>query len=549
MRIEKNKWIVVISVICIVGIALIIQPPAFYFVDDIIMRSILSGAYSGTPDGHAVYMQYPLTGVLAWAYKICNAVPWLELFFIICIVVGMSLIALQFKRPVIGILVSFLVYMPFYQYIHYTLIAALMGATAVFLLMQGRYKVWPIILLLFAYMIRSQVGLLSLPFVACALVWKIIIRPRDEWKRAILTQLKWVFCVGTVLLLCTIINRLCYNSEEWKSYLAYNDSRTLLFDYTDFMSTDYYGQHFDSFAMTKQEHIVLTSYNLMLDSNFDEVKMQQVAEAVVTRMSQNPELGNPLTESVKNYYIQMRFKDIPYNYVWLVTYIVLIVSFIVYKKWLPFATLVVLGIGRSSIWMYLIWKGRFPERVSLSLYLLELMVLLGMSLYLTQHRRISQVKFQKLASWILVGALLITCGWQWKDTQAKMFHYTQFPPCWTVIKKYCSVHPERLYLMDVYSGKDYSDYTFVKDADNIKYMGGWMSASPLTNQIFENLEVKDAAEALYFCEEVSFLAGKERDVLWLEEYLCERFGECTLVEVGTIKWPGGPGFVEYVVQK
>ncbi len=548
MKIERNKWLIVVLIPCIVGITMFIQPPVFYLNDDVTMRSILSGAYTGTPDGHAVYMQYPLTGILALLYRICGSLPWLELFFTACVVTGMSLVALQFKQPIIGMLVSVVVYMPFYLYMHYTLIAALMGATAVFLVMRGKHKVWSLVFVAVAYMIRSQVGLLCLPFVACAWVWQIVIRPKAEWKKEVLEALKWLGCLSVVLFLSAVIHSLCYSSEEWKSYLAYNDSRTLLYDYTNFLSTDYYAGNFASFGMTEEEYMVLSSYNTMLDSGIDEVKMQQVAEAVAAGMKQNVGFGQQIKECVQKYYVQIRYNDVPYNYVWVAAYLLLAVGFVLCRKWLPLLILTALGTGRSAVWMYLLWKGRFPERVSLSLYVIELMLLLGMGLYLTTLSNRFQEKRIRIASWILIAVLVLACGYEWKATDAKVQERVEIQAGWDTLKGYCAKEEERLYLVDVFSVVEYADHAYAKDAENIMLMGGWMSAGPLAEEVFAGFGAKDAAEALYYCDEVSLIAATDRDMLWLEEYLQECFGACELVAVGDITWRGGKGFTEYVIR-
>lgn len=548
MKIEKNKWLVMVLIPCVVGIAMFIQPPVFYLNDDVTMRSILSGAYTGTPNGHAVYMRYPLTGMLAFAYRICGSLPWLELFFVACIMAGMVAVALQFRQPIIGVLVSVVVYMPFCLYMHYTLVAALMGATAVFLLMQGKCKTGALLFIAVAYMIRSQVGLLCLPFVVCALVWQIMIKSKEEWKKEALSTLKWLGCLGVVLILAAAIHYLCYSQAEWKSYLAYNDSRTLLYDYTNFLSTDFYEETYASYGMTREEYVILSSYNTMLDGSIDEVKMKQVAEAVYAGMEQDSGFWQQIKECVQKYYVQIRYNDVPYNYVWVAVCLLLALGFVLCKKWMPLLLLAVLGLGRSVVWMYLIWKGRFPERVSLSLYVVELMLLLAMGLYLIRQAEVRSKMVGRVASLVLIAVLLVACVYEWKCTDAKVQERIQVQAGWNTLKGYCGENTERLYLVDVFSVVEYADYLYEKDAENIMLMGGWMSASPLAEEVFAGLEVTDAAEALHDCDEVSLIVAMDRDTLWLEEYLQNRFGACELTAVGEITWRGGKGFTEYVVR-
>lgn len=548
MKIEK-KWLSAIILPIVLGIVIILQPPVFYLNDDVTMRSILSGAYTGVADGHAVYMQYPLTGILALLYRIAGFVPWLELFFTACIAICMILLAEQFKQPIIGGLLAIVWYVPFCLYMHYTLVAAVVAGTAVFLLTRGKRNAWPIVLILLAYMIRGQVGLLCLPFVAGAMVWQVIITEKRDWKREIASLLKYSVALIVGLLVCFLINSICYSAPEWKSYLEYNESRTLLYDYTDFLSTDFYAENYTSYNMTEEEYRILSSYDTMLDAGIDEVKMEEVAEAVSSGMKQDVEFAQMLKDSIQKYYLQIRYGDVPYNYIWIAACLLLAVAFIFSKKWLPLCVLGVLITGRSSIWMYLIWQGRFPERVSLSLYSMELMILLGMGVWFVQGVEFRHMRVKRIAVVAMIlGLVGAGCYW-WNVTTVKVQQQAEVQNEWTVLKEYCAENVDRLYLVDVFSAVEYADLQYTADADNIMLLGGWMSASPLAGERFARVDAWDAAEALFAREEVSLIADKDVDVSWLEEYLQSRFGECGLEAVAEISGGDRKSFVEYRVNR
>lgn len=546
MKIVKSKkGLCAIVLPMIVGILMWICPPVFYLNDDVTMRSVLSGTYTGAPDGHAVYMQYPLTGLLALTYRVAGAVPWLEVFFAVCIVVCMVLVACRFKQPIIGCLAVLVLYVPFCLYMHYTLVAALVAATAVFLLAMGERGTWSVVLLLIAYMIRGQVGLLSLPFVACALVWRVIIAAKEEQKQVLCSKLKLGACLAGGLLICFLINNLSYSSPEWKHYMAYNEDRTLLYDYTDFLSTDKYAYEPENYGMSKEEYQVLFHYNTMLDAGIEETKMAEVAERVAAGMQQDISLLQELKTCLYEYYVQMRYHDMPYNYFWLGGYVFLAVGFVVYKKWMPLLLLGCLGIGRSSVWMYFLWQGRFPERVSQSLYLLELLLLLGMGLWLWERNGLSKLWLQRASLAMLAVMLAGVCGYQWKMTADKVEQQTTVQEEWDALKDYCASQPDRLYLADVFSIVGYAERLYEAGSANIMMMGGWMSASPLAQERLLAVGGQDAAEALVYGEKVSLLATQETDVQWLEKYLQKRFGTCELVVIGELKCDSGRTFVEY----
>lgn len=545
--INKNKLLCTIVLIIVSGIGILFLSPVFYLNDDVTMRSILSGAYTGIPDGHAVYMQYPLTGILALLYRVTAFIPWFELFFTACITVCMVLVAEEFRYPVIGCLSAVVCFIPFSIYMHYTLVAALMAGTGVFLLMRGKRNGWSVVLLLLAYMVRSQIGLLSLPFVAISIVWRVASAAKGERKKETIIRLKYCTVLMGCIFLCFLMNSVCYNTPEWKRYLSYNDSRTLLYDYTDFLSTDYYNENYTSYGMSEEEYQILSSYNTLLDAGIDDRKLEEVAEKVSSGRNRSSSFGQELKECISQYYLQIRYGDVPYNYIWIAFYLLLTVGFIARHKWLRLSVLFALGAGRSVIWIYLLWRGRFPERVSLSLYIMELMILLGMGIYLVRDAGCISEKQKKIGGVVLVLLLVYLTGFQWKTTTAKIEQQTELQRDWKLLKEYCGEHSDRFYLADVFSVVKYADYQYSRDTENIMLMGGWMSFSPLAGGRLEGIHSQDAAEALYYQETVSLIADKATDVNWLEAYLQNRFGECELEAIAEIGGAESGCFVEYRV--
>ena len=66
----------------------------FYFDinDDLVIRDILSGRYTGTPDGHTNQLLYPLGAFLAFCYKIFPASPVYSIFLMTALSVSLWMI-------------------------------------------------------------------------------------------------------------------------------------------------------------------------------------------------------------------------------------------------------------------------------------------------------------------------------------------------------------------------------------------------------------------------------------------------------------------------
>ena len=65
----------------------------YYNNDDILMRSIAEGTFTGTPDGHLIYEMYVLGSLIAGLYKCFPQVNWYDLVAIGFHIVSVSVIA------------------------------------------------------------------------------------------------------------------------------------------------------------------------------------------------------------------------------------------------------------------------------------------------------------------------------------------------------------------------------------------------------------------------------------------------------------------------
>ncbi len=531
MKIFKSKyWCPLLLLGCMLLVSLI-EAPVFYLNDDVTMRSILSGAYTGTPDGHAVYMQYPLTGLLAMLYFVLPMLPWLEVFFAGCIWVCMIFLANSFSKRWVGILCAAVLYLPFFWYMHYTIVAALVAGTAVLLLCKDKKNWWAVSLWSISYMIRSQVGLLALPFVGAAYVWQLVTH-KENWKAQLIQSLKYIGSLLAAMLLITGVNTICYVGQEWQYFLDYNESRTQLYDYTDFLSTDKYAKEYASYDMSEKDYGLLSSYNTMLESNIDAKKLQQIADKITEGMQQDQSVMSNLKDCGKKYYTQLRYNDFPYNYLWFGAVIILAAAFVWQKKWLQLGFLGILEIGRSSVWMYLLWKGRFPERVSFSLYLIELLLLLGIGLTgLVESTKKIMLKNSIIAKVLTVGFAVILLGmggYFGSTTIKKVQERNIIQDEWSNLKKYCEENSQNVYLLDVFSSVKYSDRLLEEDCENLMLLGGWMTESPLAKARMISWGGSDAAEVLAKNQNARLIMAADKDTSWINGYLQDRFADMEL---------------------
>ncbi len=534
-KIGKREGLCGLILLLVLVVLGVLWPPYFYLNDDIAMRSILSGAYTRTPDGHVVYMKYPLTGVLALLYFILPQIPWMELFFAGCIWVSMCMFANRFSDLWMGTFLAVVLFLPFYLAMHYTIVAAITAAVAVFCLCDRKQRIGPLILLWIAYMIRGQVGLLALPFVLAAYVWTGLQASGAERRQVMLGQLRQCLLLLFGMAVISGVHHVCYSGEDWQAYLEYNEARTDLYDYTNFLSTDRYRKEYAAYGMTGEEAALLSSYNTMLAEDPDTDRVSEIARMVAAEMKKNEPTG--FGNILHKYYLEIRYQNAPYLYLWGLLLLVLALSMMFEKKWLQFAFLGILGIGRSGIWMYFIGQGRFPERVSLSLYLLELLLLIAV--FLDKKTLFQKERVQFLAQTALSVGVLFVAGFIFLNIPQKSTERMEQQLGWELLKAHAGENTDKTYLMDVFSVVGYADSLYEEDASNMMLMGGWLTGSPLARERLEQLGGKDAAQVLYENRDARLVVRQGYDITWLETYLQTRFGDCRLVVTNQIVWEQG----------
>ncbi|MBD5444185.1 MAG: hypothetical protein HDR29_01400, partial [Lachnospiraceae bacterium] len=253
--------------------------------------------------------------------------------------------------------------------------------------------------------------------------------------------------------------------------------------------------------------------------------------------------------------------------------------------------LVLLGIVRTVLWMYILIKDRDPERITHSLYLAESMVLMGMfcmrnflwtvkdaqsmdgvcdvqdaqsidgvrdaqsmggvhNLQDVQDK-VNSAKFDtgsnaiSLISWLLI--ILICFSYLPKNitaTQADAKKREDANRSAYAISQYCSSHPQNFYFEDVYSTVSFSQKIF-KNVDNsltnYDIMGGWMCKTPLYGEKLRRFGLGNTQDALLKEEGVYFIIeipDMESDMYsgpeWMVEYYQDKGFNVALKQIDVI---------------
>ena len=548
----------------------------FYFDlnDDTMMRDILAGVYSGVPDGHNMQMLYPLGAFLALCYRLCRTIPWYGLFLCLCqfgsfYLVGLRLCTLFQTNG--GKLLS-LLFLELFQWgiwmthmvnVQYTITCAMLSAAAVFWFLtvpkdlpikQFVSKNLPgILLVILAYQLRTEMLLLMLPFIGFALfVHWCGEKPFFEIEKL----KKYGAVLGLMLLgmaLFQLVDAAAYGSAEWKDFRQYFDERTAIYDfYPDMITQDEYSDTLGELGVSPSQQTLLRNYNFGLDEEIDSQMLARIAAGAKLAVGGERDWGALFKEKLLFYrYRTFHADDAPYNLLVLLGYAVYIISAVIlYREerqhdarkaagkllgsgiWM-----VLLALLRSALWLFILLRGRDPERITHSLYLIEFVLLAAMILRLSQESggRRQALFFQGCITLFLmlaVGRLAVSLP----AVQADQGRRETVNRDWYAIDSYCRAREEDFYFEDVYSTVAFSGKLFVEGDNtraNYDIAGGWMCKSPLYREKLAAYGIETAEQAL-LREGVYFIMSdaekSERGLEWLREYYAEKGIEVEMLE-------------------
>lgn len=546
----------------------------FYFDlnDDTMMRDIMSGIYSGVPDGHNMQTLYPLGAFLALCYRICRRVPWYGLFLFLCqfgsfYMIGLRLLDFlqregeRFFALAALVLFQWGIWLTHMVNIQYTITCAMLGAAAVFWFMtvpsglpfkKFILKSMPaVIALILAFQLRSEMLLLIMPFAVFA-GW---LRWWEEKPVLTIEKLKkYGVAAGLVILgmaLSFLIDLAAYGSEEWRDFRRFFDARTTVYDfYQEVVTQDEYGDALLALGVSPAQQTLLRNYNFGLDEEIDTGMLEEVADYAVESVGGQRDWAAIFKDRLFLYvYRTLHMDDAPYNLMVLFGYAANIISIVIlYREtreeyrdglgrrrlvWRP-AQLVLLALMRSGLWMFILVRGRDPERITHSLYLVEFVLLAAMLLRLPKVER--RVPFYIMASVFILFTTVSLLG-SLTAVSLDQSRREENQRGWEAIDNYCAGHGDNFYFEDVYSTVAFSGKLFASGSGtcaNYDIAGGWMCKSPLYREKLERFGIESAGEALAGDGRVYFIMSdaekNERGLDWLRAFYAENGREVEILE-------------------
>ena len=320
--------------------------------DDVLIKDIVSGAYTGTPNAHSIQMLYPLSVLISLLYRIIPVLPWQGIFLCACHGVCFFLItkrSLSFVEKEISKIIlllteaSLIMTLFLYEavFVQYTVTAALLAACACFLVFTSEKRetlraflkenAVAIILVILAFNLRSEMLLLMSPFIAFT---GIVKWSQEKPVLAKETIKKYVSLIGVILVgavLSLLIDALAYSGKDWKEFRNFFNARTQVYDYTWYPEYEEAQDFYRDLGVTPAKVTLIDNYNFGLDESIDADMLWSIAEYADTTKVKEP-LSVRLKDAIVDYkWRTFHEQDAPYNFFVLTAYAMIVALALVFK--------------------------------------------------------------------------------------------------------------------------------------------------------------------------------------------------------------------------
>ena len=579
-RPQVNSVLAMGLVVCLFFVAGIFFDFYYDLNDDVLIKDIVSGAYTGIPDAHSIQMLYPVSLLICLFYKIIPALPWMGIF--LCGAHGLCfyLIAkrsLTFvntvKNKAMLLLVEAVLILTLFLWellmVQYTITAALLAACACFLVFTSEKKdkasdFWKeqipaILLVILAFNVRSEMLLLMSPFIALTGILKWSEEKeafaKENWKK----YLGLVGMIAAGMVLSLIVDFVAYSGQDWKSFRDFFDARTKVYDYTWYPDYEQAEDFYRDLGVTSAKYELINNYNFGLDESIDADLLWSIADYAEATGIKESFVSKLKTAVVDYKWRTFNEVDSPYNFLVLASYGMVIALAFVFKDKSVIWKLPVMVVFRTIPWMYVIWADRVPARISHPLYYIEFVILCAWMLSYMRFEKADSEAEDKTEvvteqgtkfvpaprrSLVVCAALLgvyaiIHLPTAWQNVETEMQRRASVNEVMEAFDVYAKQNSEKYYYIDVYSSVAFSEKMF-EDVDNSQknydILGGWASGSPLQKQAAVPYhEDKLSRAELLLQDNFYFVCEEGTDTEFLEEFYSGHGMIVSLVEADKIE--------------
>lgn len=551
--------------------------------DDPFLKMILSGEMTGAPCARSFYISYPAGLLISGLYKLFPQLPWYGLFFCLAhfltmVIVLYSLLKLEKSLPVrLLTTVLFSIFSYGFLFLHiaelqFTTVTAIAGCGALFLFALSspadslrdtlKNHIGFLLLSVYSFSVRGQAFFMFFPIIGMIGLEKYLDAGENpsvglfrlNRRRKNLFALAGVFMA--VIGLLFVIEKLAYSPQDWHTFSAYTEASETIYDYEGYPDYDSHEETYRSLGITRSSYEAAAHhYCIALEPGINRETMETLASIVEQeRRLSLSELPGKIREMAAFFLDRhLSYTDRPLNLLVYCCYVLFFLCGLISGKKKALRDILFLGFARMVIWAYLIFYGRLPSRVSQSVYLAELTVLLAIafgnkiwSLHTTDGKKSMRGTLRpRLCSafWALTILLLTVVCFRFGFPKAKAAAWEassrlQFSQSFADIKEYFHAHPDNFYYLDMNSFGSFTEDALQSagEYDNFLYMGSWIPHSPWYDAKFERCGISDPAAALFESPDVFavFMNTEGISYDYLEDFYRENYPGVSLKVIDTI---------------
>lgn len=505
--------------------------------------------------------------------------------------------------------------------IQYTITCAMLSAAAIFLFLTTSagistrqfiiQNIPSVILVVTAYQLRSEMLLLTFPLICLAGLYRLMEEQKIFQKENLYKYGGVLGMIFIGLLLSLLADKAAYGRAQWEDFRDFFDARTTVYDfYPELITDDAYSEALAELGVAPYQQTLLRNYNFGLDETIDTALMTKLADYAVHTIGANKDWMGIFREKLRFYcYRTLHSGDAPYNVMVLWAYAAVFLAGVLgarrtrtakagtmqrgdsagtgaaekngcvayvrtvgqgmLRRYAFIWQLALLIVGRSALWMFILVRGRDPERITHSLYIAEFALLMGMLVLrlragsgsadsetccgavIGKDKRGDDigsakqeecddlrngkgtVRVNKMAGqWMaqdmaILGVVLLIAALtgsilEVREDQTRREQVNQDREA---IDAYCREHEGNFYFEDVYSTVAFSRRLFeASDHSYANYdiMGGWMCKSPLYREKLRRSGIEAAGEAMCTQDYVYLIMSAdeqaERGLEWITAY-------------------------------
>lgn len=515
----NKKVLLLASAMAIIGMTLLSFYFDFYYDlnDDILIKDILSGQYTGIPEAHNNQILYPMSILISGLYRIVPNVPWLGILEILVFLISYILITYRFLISANSYLTIILricsitaimlgCYLWELTNIQYTVVSGMLATMAAVWLYTSEenkgkksflvYNIPTCILCVLSFNLRSELFLLLTPMLAMIGLAKWSKETKILSKDNLIKYLGTVGIIGVLLLLTVLIDNVAYSKSDWKEYREFFDARTRVYDITGIPQYDSNQDFYKANGITEDQIDSLLTYNWARNDTVDADMLNVIADYVESggAISNRSPIG--IKGAIREYIyhatdwesnevdLDALFADDnvqhnPMNIIVVVLYVcVLLQAFYSKDRVRRLFVWGIMVVLRSIPWIYLYTTQRVITRITHPLYMLEIILLLYM-VFDENHSKIKNVVNALVALIVVMSVLQIPVKANEIIVKQNMRQEQN-----RLIREFMEMaedNPDTYYYLDVYSTVSFTERIFDNIPSKVNWQldGGWIAKSPL----------------------------------------------------------------------